>query len=79
VYIQIRDSVGAERFIEEEQLESCIATGDIVAFRRSDGWITVPLASHRGKLQSKISFYSGQERRRSVLSKKRMLPETDGS
>jgi hypothetical protein len=68
--------VGAESFIEEHMLESIIATGDIVAFRRSDGWITVPLASHRGEQQSKKNNYSGQERRRSVLSKKRILPET---
>jgi len=75
MYVQIRDNIGNERFIEEDQLESSIATGEVVAFRRSDGWITVPSAAHRGKAEVKIKSYTGQERRRSVLSKKRMFAE----
>jgi hypothetical protein len=77
LYIQVRYISGSESFIEEERLESSIAAGDIVAFRRSDGWINVPLASHRGKLQIRKSAYSGQERRRSVLSKKRIFPDVE--
>jgi len=75
VDIQIRDNMGSERFIKEDQLETAIASGEIVAFRRSDGWVSVPLEAHRGKAEFKINSYSGQERRRSVLSKKRKFIE----
>ncbi|WP_370543362.1 GSU3473 family protein [Geobacter sp. OR-1] len=73
MYIQVRDNLGGERFIEEEHLESSIASGEIVAFRRSDGWITVPAASFRGKPLYQENSYAGQERRRSMLSKKKCL------
>jgi hypothetical protein len=77
VYIQVRNSEGTESFIKEVELESGIASGEIVAFRRSNGWITVPFDSHRGDGNGDASDYCGQERRRTVLSKKRKIPETE--
>ncbi|MBT0662757.1 hypothetical protein KI809_00435 [Geobacter pelophilus] len=73
MYIQVRDNLGNERFIEEELLESCIASGEVVAFRRSDGWITAPAGSVRGMDVTSDNSYSGQERRRTALSKKKMF------
>lgn len=77
MYIQVRDNNGTERFIDEEQLESAIASGEVVAFRRSDGWISVPCESFRGTSKTPKASYSGQERRRGLLSLKKMFQETD--
>lgn len=77
MYIQVRDIAGIEKFIEEDLLESAIASGDIVAFRRSAGWITVPTESYRGVLETVQYSYSGQERRRKKLSKSISFQEPD--
>lgn len=69
MYVQVRDREGAERFIEEGELESCILAGDIVAFRRSDGWIDVSAQKRRGSSSDKKKGYKGQERRRTLLGK----------
>jgi len=70
MYIQVRDIHGAERFIEEDQLELAIAAGEVVAFRRSIGWISAPVVSTLRSASPSGKSYSGQERRRSMLSKK---------
>jgi hypothetical protein len=75
VYIHVRDSLGNEKYIEESGLEQGIASGEIVAFRRSDGWITVPDESRRGKSDGS-NGYSGQERRRAMLGRKRVFTES---
>jgi hypothetical protein len=69
LYIQVLDNSGAERFIEEEHLESSISSGEVVAFRRSDGWMKVPEEPVRSELPEVESHYRGQERRRSRLGK----------
>ncbi len=77
MYIQVIDNMGMERFIEEEQLENCISSGEVVAFRRSDGWMKVPEESVRGELPVRKRLYGGQERRRSLLGKRKAnLPDT---
>jgi len=78
MYIQIRDNAGTERFIEEEHLEASIASGEVVAFRRSDGWISAPSEQLRGNGMAQAKSYRGQERRRSLLSKRR-IPSDDTS
>jgi len=78
MYIQIRDNAGTERFIEEEHLDISIASGEVVAFRRSDGWVSVPSEQLRGNGITKSRSYRGQERRRSLLSKRR-IPSGDTS
>lgn len=78
MYVQIRDNTGTERFIEEEHLETSIASGEVIAFRRSDGWVTVPSEQLRGNGMAKAKTYQGQERRRSLLSKRR-IPSGDTS
>ena len=69
MYVQVRDREGAERFIEAEALESCISAGDVVAFRRSDGWIDVTAEVRGGVTSENKNGYKGQERRRSLLGK----------
>ncbi|MSM38106.1 MAG: hypothetical protein GJT30_00575 [Geobacter sp.] len=76
MYIQIRDNTGTERFIEEEHLDASIASGEVVAFRRSDGWISAPSEQLRGNGVVGTKTYRGQERRRSLLSKRR-IPSDD--
>ena len=77
MFIQVRDVSGNEKFIEEDHLESGITSGEIVAFRRSAGWIMAPKKSHRNMQEPAEYSYSGQERRRKKLSKLIMFPETD--
>ena len=79
MYVQVRDTMDEERFIEEVHLEPAIASGEVVAFRRSDGWINVPEESHRGKVSTPYGAYLGQERRRSVLSRTKMFPAPEGN
>jgi hypothetical protein len=69
LYIQVLDNSGTERFIEEEHLEACISSGEVVAFRRSDGWMKVLEEQGRGEPAEMESLYNGQERRRSRLGK----------
>lgn len=69
MYVQVRDREGAERFIEADALESCISAGEVVAFRRSDGWIDVKAEVRGGVSSEKKKGYKGQERRRSLLGK----------
>jgi hypothetical protein len=69
MFILIRDILGYERFIDEESLASCIASGEVTAFRRSEGWVTVPQDAMREKTSSIIRDYRGRERRRSLLGK----------
>lgn len=71
MYVQVRDKEGTERFIEAETLESCISAGEIVAFRRSNGWIDVTTEDTRGMTLQEAKLYKGQERRRSLLGKQR--------
>jgi hypothetical protein len=76
-YIQIRDNTGTERFIESGALDGAISAGEVVAFRRSDGWVNVSAESLRGvKLVQKRS-YAGQERRRFLLSRRKITPGSD--
>ncbi len=74
MYIQILDSMGTERFIEEDHLEACISSGEVVAFRRSDGWIKIPEVAVRGECTARKYLYRGQERRRSLLGKHKVIP-----
>lgn len=69
MYVQVRDRTGAELFIKAETLESCISAGEVVAFRRSDGWIDVSAEVRKGGSSEKKKGYKGQERRRSLLGK----------
>lgn len=80
MYVQIRDREGAERFIEAETLESSISAGEVVAFRRSNGWINVSAEGAGGVRSEKKKGYKGQERRRSLLGRYlKPVPETDGT
>lgn len=67
-YIQIRDKTGTERFIEADHLDDAISKGEVVAFRRSDGWISISDEALRGVKSVRKRSYAGQERRRFFLS-----------
>lgn len=69
MYVQVRDGNGTERFIESEMLEACISSGEVVAFRRSDGWIDVDAKFRRGVASEGKKGYKGQERRRALLGR----------
>ena len=70
MYIQIRDKSGVERFIEEMTLEAGISSGEVVAIRRSEGWIDVNPELLRGMSSPRRNDYRGQERRRSLLGRR---------
>lgn len=77
MYIQVKDNMGAERFIEEEYLETAITSGEIMAFRRSDGWVVIPVETVRRSSSVSENGYGGQERRRSKLGRPRKSASND--